>query len=215
MSPQETRPGGRMGRAARRAQLLHSARAIFVSQGYHATSMDDIADSAGVSKPVLYQHFSSKLALYRALLEESAAEMVRSVEQAIAASEDNAIRVQQAVAAYFGFVADEGQAYRLVFESDLRGDPEVAAIVDRATDACLATISDTITADTGTDEASARLLAAGLVGLSQVSARYWLGQHEPMDRSRAVALLSELAWRGISHFPRQGGPAVGGVGSAG
>lgn len=202
MPAHEARPAARLGRAARRAQLLHSARTVFVSQGYHSTSMDDIAESAGVSKPVLYQHFPSKLALYRALLEESAAEMVRRVQKAIAASDDNAIRVERAVAAYFGFVADEGQAYRLVFESDLRGEPEIAAAVDRATDECIAAISETITADTGADEASARLLAAGLVGLSQVSARYWLGQSEPIDRSRAVSLLSALAWRGISHFPR-------------
>lgn len=213
MPSQDSRPAGRMGRAARRAQLLRSARNVFVSQGYHATSMDDIADSAGVSKPVLYQHFSSKLALYQALLEDSAAEMVRRVEQAIAASEDNAIRVEKAVAAYFGFVADEGQAYRLVFESDLRAEPDVASVVDRATDACIAAISETITADTGADEASARLLAAGLVGLSQVSARYWLDQSEPINRPRAVSLLSALAWRGISHFPRHGGAIPAGTAS--
>jgi AcrR family transcriptional regulator len=204
-----------MDRAARRAQLLRSALSVFVSQGYHAASMDDIADSAGVSKPVLYQHFSSKLALYKALLDESAGEMVRRVEQAIASSEDNAVRVEKAVAAYFAFVADKGQAFRLIFESDLRGESEIAAVVDRATDACIAAISDTITADTGTDEASARLLAAGLVGLSQVSARYWLDQSEPIDRSRAVALLSALAWRGISHFPRHGAPTSAGPRAAG
>jgi AcrR family transcriptional regulator len=204
-----TRPAGRMGRAARRAQLLQSARTVFVSQGYHATSMDDVADSAGVSKPVLYQHFSSKLALYQALLDESAAEMVRRVEQAIAVSEDNAERVEKAVAAYFAFVADEDQAFRLIFESDLRGEPEIAAAVDRATEACIAAISDTITADTGTDQASARLLAAGLVGLSQVGARYWLDQSESISQQRAVALLSALAWRGISHFPRHDAPAPG------
>jgi AcrR family transcriptional regulator len=198
-----------MGRAARRAQLLQSARTVFVSQGYHATSMDDVADSAGVSKPVLYQHFSSKLALYQALLDESATEMVRRVEQAIAVSEDNAERVEKAVAAYFAFVADEDQAFRLIFESDLRGEPEIAAAVDRATEACIAAISDTITADTGTDQASARLLAAGLVGLSQVGARYWLDQSESISQQRAVALLSTLAWRGISHFPRHDAPAPG------
>lgn len=216
MASDPTRPAGRMDRAARRAQLLRSARTVFVSQGYHATSMDDIADSAGVSKPVLYQHFSSKLALYQALLDESATEMVRRVQQAIAASDDNAVRVEKAVAAYFAFVADKGQAFRLIFESDLRGEPEIAATVDRATEACIAAISDTITADTGTDEAAARLLAAGLVGLSQVSARYWLDQSDSIGQQRAAALLSALAWRGISHFPRHaqvapGARAEGGV----
>lgn len=193
---------GRMSRAARRAQLLHAARGVFVAQGYHATAMDDVADAAGVSKPVLYQHFSSKLALYRALLETSAEQLVQLVLEAIASSEDNGIRVHRAAAAYFSFVADEGQAFRLIFESDLRDEPDIAAIVDRATESCVAAISDTITADTGADAASARLLAAGLVGLSQVSARYWLAQVDSIAQERAVELVSALAWRGISHFPR-------------
>lgn len=201
MPMESPRSPGRMSRAARRSQLLAAARTIFVAQGFHATAMDEIADTAGVSKPVLYQHFPSKLALYRALLEESAAEMVRLVREAIASSEDNSTRVHRAVAAYFSFVADEGQAFRLIFESDLRDEPDIVAVVDRVTDSCVAAISDTITADTGADAASARLLAAGLVGVSQVGARYWLDQAESIDRTRAVDLLATLAWRGISHFP--------------
>src|SRR5690606_23789772 len=63
--------GGRMPRKARRAQLLEAALEVFVAQGYHAAAMDDIADRAGVSKPVLYQHFPGKLELYLALLETS------------------------------------------------------------------------------------------------------------------------------------------------
>ncbi len=53
--------GGRMPRSARRAQLLDSALEVFVASGYHAAAMDDIAERAGVSKPVLYQHFPGKL----------------------------------------------------------------------------------------------------------------------------------------------------------
>ena len=68
----ETRPrGGRMPRRERRAQLLESALEVFVAQGYHAAAMDDIAERAGVSKPVLYQHFPGKLDLYLALLDSS------------------------------------------------------------------------------------------------------------------------------------------------
>lgn len=205
MSADTTRTTARMGRAARRAQLLDAARTVFVTQGFHATSMDDIADTAGVSKPVLYQHFPSKLALYRDLLERSAAEMVHRVRLSIGDSDENGVRVQEAVAAYFAFVADKDQAYRLIFESDLHDEPEIVAIVEQATEACIAAISETITADTGTDSTSARLLAAGLVGLSQVSARYWLDLTDPMSQQQAVGLISTLAWRGISHFPRQSG----------
>lgn len=192
---------GRMSRAARRTQLLEAARRIFVAQGFHATAMDEIADAAGVSKPVLYQHFPSKLGLYQAILSESADRMVSLVREAIESSPDNDDRVHRAVAAYFAFVADEGQAFRLIFESDLRDEPEVAAVVDQATDACINAITEVITTDTGADHGRARLLAAGLVGLSQVGARYWLDQADAIDQQQAVALLSTLAWRGISGFP--------------
>ncbi|MFL6128589.1 MAG: TetR/AcrR family transcriptional regulator, partial [Mycobacteriales bacterium] len=63
--------GGRLPRSARRKQLMAAAQEVFVAQGYHAAAMDDIADRAGVSKPVLYQHFPGKLDLYLALLDQS------------------------------------------------------------------------------------------------------------------------------------------------
>ena len=198
------RSAGRLSRSDRRSQLLAAAKSVFVSQGYHAAAMDDIAERAGVSKPVLYQHFPGKLELYLAMLVESAQEMVGLVRQALTGTTDNDERVHRAVAAYFAFVADDSQTYRLIFESDLRASPEVAQIVDRATQDCIDAITDTITTDTGTDPERARLLASGLVGLSQVSARYWLGQGGTVSRAEAVELLSALAWRGISHFPRHG-----------
>jgi len=196
----------RLSRSARRLQLMSAAKSAFVTQGYHAAAMDDIADRAGVSKPVLYQHFPSKLELYLALLNESADEMVRLVRLALGATTDNHERVDNAVAAYFTFVADNGQAYRLIFESDLRGQLEVERIVERATDDCISAITETITADTGVDVERARLLASGMVGLSQVSARYWLQQSPHVSRPEAIELLSTLMWRGISRFPRQDQP---------
>ena len=83
------------------------------------------------------------------------------------------------IEAYFEFVADHGQAYRLVFESDLRGQAEVERIVDRATDDCISAITDTITTDTGRRPGTGRLLASGMVGLSQVSAQVLAVQQSP------------------------------------
>ena len=71
--------GTRLPRQERRRQLLDAALEVFVSQGYHAAAMDDIAERAGVSKPVLYQHFPGKLELYLALLDQSVDELVASV----------------------------------------------------------------------------------------------------------------------------------------
>jgi hypothetical protein len=126
------------------------------------------------------------------------------VENALGSTTDNKMRVQAAVGAFFDFVNNDAGAFRMVFESDLRGEPAVQEAVDRATSASVDAITETITADAGLDEAKARLLAVGLVGLSQVSARFWLAHHSTMSREDAVALTATLAWRGIgAGFPLQ------------
>jgi AcrR family transcriptional regulator len=201
MTDVTTQRGARLSRSARRAQLLVAARDVFAAQGYHAAAMDDIAEKAGVSKPVLYQHFPGKLELYRALLTTYADELVGRVQDAIVATSNNEERVHAAVSAYFDFVAGEGQAYRLVFESDLRGEPEAASVVDGALTRCIDTVASAVTTDAGMDPARARLLAVGLVGLSQVAAQYWLDSEQSVPRDEAVALMSALAWRGLAGFP--------------
>src|ERR1700755_2531420 len=117
--------GGRLPRGERRAQLLDSSLEVFVAQGYHAAAMDDIAERAGVSKPVLYQHFPGKLELYLALLDQHAEELEGRVRAALERTTDNYERVDGCVRAYFDFVDDPGGAFRLVFESDLRAEPTV------------------------------------------------------------------------------------------
>src|SRR5689334_11135199 len=163
-----------MPRKARRAQLLSSALEVFVAQGYHAAAMDDIAERAGVSKPVLYQHFPGKLDLYLALLETHADDLAQRIRQAMEGSTDNKMRVHNAVSTYFDFVDSEGEAFRLVFESDLRNEPSVRALVDRMGARVNEAITDTIAADTGLTRERAQLLSVGLTGLSEVTARWWL-----------------------------------------
>jgi AcrR family transcriptional regulator len=182
-------------------QLLQAAQDVFVAQGFHAAAMDDIADRAGVSKPVLYQHFPGKRELYLALLEEHVGQLADRVREALAATDDNHQRVQGAVTAYFEFIDAEGEAFRLVFESDLRNDPDVRAVVDRGTELCVEAIAEVIAADTGADRERALLLAAGLTGLSETSARWWLPRKGTVSREEAVSLMTSLAWRGISGFP--------------
>jgi AcrR family transcriptional regulator len=206
-SPQTgaTPRGVRLPRDERRAQLLAAATDVFVNNGYHATVMDDIAEHAGVSKPVLYQHFPGKLELYLALLERHADELVRRVLEAIDETSDNAQRVRNAVGAYFEFVDGDGQAFRLVFESDLRNQPEVLEVVERANAACVEAIAQAVVADAGLDADRARLVAVGVVGVSEHSARYWLSHRREVPKEEAVALTTSLAWKGLAGFPLQHG----------
>ncbi|GAA3221775.1 TetR/AcrR family transcriptional regulator [Pseudonocardia petroleophila] len=194
--------GARLSRSARRAQLLVAARDVFAAQGYHSAAMDDIAEKAGVSKPVLYQHFPGKMELYRALLTTYADELVDRVRAALSHPGDNHDRARASVSAYFDFVADEGSSFRLIFESDLRGEPEAAAVVEGASSRCIDLIAEAVTTDAGLDEPRARLLAVGLVGLSQVTAQYWLDSGKTVPRDEAVELATGLAWRGLAGFPR-------------
>src|ERR1700683_676689 len=128
----DTRPrGNRRPRQERRRLLLDAALEVFVTRGYHAAAMDEIAERAGVSKPVLYQHFPGKIELYLALLDESVDTLVETVRDALRSNPDNKQRVAATFGAYFEYVGGQGQAYRLVFESDLGNEPAVRDRVGR------------------------------------------------------------------------------------
>ncbi|GAB2487843.1 TetR/AcrR family transcriptional regulator [Jatrophihabitans fulvus] len=197
--------GARLPRSARRRQLLDAAQKVFVANGYHAAGMDDIAERAGVSKPVLYQHFPGKLELYLALLDEQATALADAVVGALATTTDNQKRIHAVLTAYFDFVDrdDADGAFRLIFESDLVNDPEVRRRVDSVTARTVQAVTDTVAADTGLGKAEAELLAVSLTGSAQVVARWWLTSDRPVSQEQAVGLLEALLWRGISNFPRQ------------
>ncbi|HEX3929119.1 MAG TPA: TetR/AcrR family transcriptional regulator [Nocardioides sp.] len=199
-TPQKPR-GGRLPRRERRAQLLDSALGVFVAQGYHAAAMDDIAERAGVSKPVLYQHFPGKLELYLALLDAACDEVIDNCRVALAATPDNKTRVAAAMAAFYSYVAGERGAFRLVFESDLTSEPAVREHVERVTAECAAMIAEVIHDDTGLPPDQSRLLAVSLVGMAQVSARFWVSESTGLTQAEAVELVSALAWRGIRGYP--------------
>ncbi len=193
--------GGRMPRRERRVQLLESALEVFVAQGYHAAAMDDIAERAGVSKPVLYQHFPGKLDLYLALLDASCDTIIDGCREALASTTANKDRVAATMKVFYSYVASEEGAFRLVFESDLTSEPDVRERVDRVTIECASMIADVIRTDTGLPDEASELLAVSLVGMAQVSARFWLAGGGGISQDDAAALISGLAWRGIRGYP--------------
>src|SRR6201985_3162712 len=168
------RRGSRLPRDERRGQLLGAASEIFVDRGYHAAGMDEIAERAGVSKPVLYQHFSSSLELDLAVLARHVDNLVSGVRQALRTTTDNHQRLRAAVQAFFDFIEHDSQGYRLIFENDNITEPEVAAQVRVPTESSTDAVSALISADSGLDPHRARMIAVGLVSLSVDSARYWL-----------------------------------------
>ena len=197
--------GGRLPRSARRKQLLAAAQEVFVANGYHAAAMDDIAERAGVSKPVLYQHFPGKLELYLALLDTQTEALGQAVIDALAGTTDNQQRIHGVLSAYFEFVdrSDHDGAFRLIFESDLVNEPAVRHRVESVTEKTMLAVADVVAADTGLNRDEAQLLATALTGAAHVAARWWLDRDRPVRQADAILLLESLLWRGISNFPRQ------------
>ncbi len=200
-APTTNRRGNRLPRDERRGQLLIAASDVFVDRGYHAAGMDEIAERAGVSKPVLYQHFSSKLELYLAVLQRHVDNLLQGVRGALSANTDNRLRLRAAVEAFFDFIEHDSQGYRLIFENDYVTEPQVSAQVKVATDSCTDAVFDLVSSDSGLEAHRARMIAVGLVAISVDCARYWLNNDRPISKDAAVDGTVQFAWGGLSHVP--------------
>lgn len=204
MTPSDTpHRTGSSSRSQRRAQLLGAARQVFAASGYHSASMEEIGSHAGVSKPVLYQHFPGKLDLYLAVLDDDVADLLVTVREAIQSSpQDNEARLAATIRAYFEFVDRGDQPFRLLFESDLIREPAVAARLEQVGRTLATLAAEAIAADTGLAPDEAMMLGIALTGMAQITARHWLSSGRQIPRAEAAHLIEQLSWRGIRAFPR-------------
>lgn len=198
----------------RRAQVLQIAEEMFARDGFHHVSMDDIAERAEVSKPVLYRHFPSKLDLYLAVVDRRGEALVEVVdaELALATLDDGPPGrevVRAIVAAFVRFVERAGATSSLLFESDVTRDQAVRERVEMASRAAARAICLSLRELTGLPQPEADLLAEVLVGMAQVTAT---SRHRPatVDTETAVDLVSRLAWDGVQgliadHASREAG----------
>ena len=131
----------RLSADARREQILDVAIDVFGRSGYFGASMNDIADAAGVTKPVLYQHFDSKSDLYSALIEEVGNRMLEAIAKATANSTDGKQQTELGFQAYFRWVAQRHDEFMLLFGGSARHDGEFSAQVRRITNDAAAAIA--------------------------------------------------------------------------
>ena len=186
----------RLPAAERRAGLIDAAMAVFSAEGYQATTMDAVAAEAGVTKPVLYQHFSSKRDLFLHLLSEVADRMRTVVVEAVAQASTPREQVQFGFRAYFGFVAAHPDEFRLLFGEGVRTDEAFSHEVHQLEGEIAAVIAELITID-GASPPARLALAHGLVGLAEATGRHWTLDAGHMDLETVTELVTELAWRGL------------------
>ncbi|HYI62508.1 MAG TPA: TetR/AcrR family transcriptional regulator [Acidimicrobiales bacterium] len=187
----------RLPAAARRRQLLDVAQAEFADQGYHGVSMDRVAEAAGVTKPVLYQHFRSKRALYRELVDDVADRLASAVLKATADADSPREQVEAGFRVYFRFVSEHRDAFRLLFMADSRRDRDLTDALVRVEDAFAHTVAALIDVE-GLSEPDRLLLARGIVGIAEVTSRHALTDTVPDPDPDATAhRVANLAWAGL------------------
>jgi AcrR family transcriptional regulator len=203
-------PAKRLPADRRREQLLEVALKLFAERGFNATTMDDIAEAAGVTKPLLYQHFDSKRALYLELVDSVATSLLEAIGKAVAAAEGPRQQVEGGFAAYFHLVVTRADAFNLLFGSDVPNDPELSRAV-RDVEKSIAEAIDGLI-DAGLEEDHRRLLAYAVVGMAEGASRHFLSarstvgldsaQSEPEQTSRLASRLADLAWAGLRSVHR-------------
>ncbi len=188
----------------RRQQLLDVSLKLFAERGFNATTMDDIAEAAGVTKPLLYQHFESKRALYLELLDSVSHTMLEAIDKAIASAGGPRNQVEGGFAAYFHLVVSHADAFHLLFGSDVPNDAELSRAVRNVEDTVAESIDVLI--DAGLDEDHRRLLAYAVVGMAEGASRHFLAARPPQRGPPRIGGQPPGAATGR---PRLGGSALG------
>jgi len=185
----------RLPAPARREQILDVAVEVFARNGFHGASMNDVADAAGVTKPVLYQHFDSKQDLYMALLDEVGNRLLNAITKATAGVAGGRQQTEQGFLAYFQWVADDHDAFLLLFGSRASRDEESTQAIRRITAGAADAIAPLIAADISPDHR--RTLAHGLVGLAEGVSRRLVEQGQTFDPLVLGQQVADLAWAGL------------------
>jgi AcrR family transcriptional regulator len=190
----------------RRAGILDAALAVFSARGYHASSIDDIAREAGISKALIYEHFDSKQGLYGDLLEQNANELFERLASSLAGVEveSGAARLATGLDAFFSFVEERRDAWRILFRDV--SDPETSAALDRVVEQVTVVVAALIAQDPGArsqdkdgSEPAIRVLAQMLVGAVQSVANWW-AEHPEVARDQALEMVMDFAWVGLERL---------------
>lgn len=180
----------------RRHQLLDVARELFASGGFHATSMDEVAEAAGVTKPVLYQHFPSKRALYTELLEDVGQRLLEKLAEAAATVGGGRQLVQNLLDSYFRFVTDNASAFRLLFGASVRNDAEFAMVAERVLEQLADAVARMMALDVPLEHR--RVLSHAVVGMAEgVSRRALFDPEAEADPEMLTHWTAELVWYGL------------------
>jgi AcrR family transcriptional regulator len=196
-----------MSAEARREVIEEAAAGVFAERGYHGASIDEIARRSGVSAPVVYDHFDSKLDLHRRLLERTRDELLAMWMEQLDGDEPAEVRIPRALDAWARYVEAHPYAPRMFFH-ETTGDPEIQAIHDEVTAGGRAVLGAILGGEPGSEniagaadaeslEMAAEVIRAGLTGLA-----IWWSEHPDVPRERIVATAVNAVWIGFERVSK-------------
>lgn len=200
---ENNRPSGRLTAAARRAQLIGIGLEVFAERGYGATSVEEIAARAKISKPVLYDHFSGKEGLYAVVVNREMEYILNRIADAVASGSPRA-RLEKATLAYLTYVQERPQGFAALLrdapQQQLNGG--MPALMYELADR----IGDVFTEqfqEAGYDPKSAPIYASALVGMVAFVGQWWTEGDNPPSVETVASHIAALAWRGLRHLPKK------------
>lgn len=206
-STAEAPPRKRLKADARREVIEQAALEVFAERGYHGASVDEIARRSGVTPPVVYDHFASKLDLHKRLLERTRDELLEMWREHLAGDEPAEERIPRALDAWASYVQEHPYAPRMFFH-ETTGDPEIQAIHAEVQAQARVALGAILGREPGADnvagsadeealEMAAEVMRAGLTGLA-----IWWNEHPDVPRERIVATAINAIWIGFERVRR-------------
>jgi AcrR family transcriptional regulator len=196
MKETETNRRRRLPALERRKVILDAALSAFVEFGYHGALMDTIAERAEVTKPILYRHFSSKLDLLLAIIDNAGDQLRSSLLLPNPSEMDWRTSITHSVHAYFDFVTNSGEAFRLIYDTDLNVDQKARERVVQIRKGIIEVVSNVIASYTDTDAVPREdidVLAVILVGMVESTVIYWMNNQDRPPEKYEESLVQAIS----------------------
>jgi AcrR family transcriptional regulator len=199
----EKRGSGRLSAAARRAQLVDVGRAIFAERGFEATSVEEIAARAKVSKPIVYEHFGGKEGLYAVIVDREVEHIVARIAEAVATGSPRD-RLERAVIAYLSYVKERPDGFAVLLRDAPRTETRgpLPALMYELADRIGAVFTDQFRR-AGFDAKAAPIYAHALVGMVAFVGQWWTECRKPPSAELVASHVAALAWMGLRHLPKK------------
>jgi AcrR family transcriptional regulator len=204
MSKRDTPPKRpRLAASARRAQLVDVGRVVFAKRGYEATSVEEIAERAGISKPIVYEHFGGKEGLYAVIIDREVEHIVASIVEAISSGTPRE-RVEQAALAFLRYVQERPEGFTILVRDApaTKRTGEMPGLMFDLADRVGAVFTEQFRT-AGYDAKSAPIYAHALVGMVAFVGHWWTECRKPPPAETVAGHIAALAWMGLRHLPRK------------